>query len=160
MLALAIAAPAGAEDSQLTVTLAPIGAGSYVVTVTNTPSVPNTPGAGTITSFVVGFGNSGPALTNIDPSPTCGEGNAEVGHHLITDISCHVTLAQGASAQMCYTGPPATDALLDSVGRPEAVTVAPAVAACPLPGFRPLPAGSGTVINCVVPNVKGKPRHP
>jgi len=155
-LALTIATPAGAEDNQLTVTLAPVGTGSYLVTVVNTPSAANMPGAGAITSFKVGFGNAGPALTNIDPSPTCGEGQATLGAQLITSILCRVTLAQGASAQVCYTGPPATEAFLDGVGRPETVTPAPAVAACPLPGFRPVPAASESVTKCVVPNVKGK----
>jgi hypothetical protein len=126
-LALTFASPAWATPTA-TATLAPIGTGStgsYLVTVTNT-------GSETIELFIVGAEATSfvPASCN---TLTVGGG-----------ITCPSSLATGATAQLCYTGPAAT------------------VASCPLAGFKPgsgSGGGSGTATSptrCVVPSVKGK----
>jgi hypothetical protein len=151
-LTLIVAAPAMAEGG--TATLAPIGTGSYVVTVTNTSSE-------TLGGFVF---TAGEKPTNIVPSPACKFGNTPVAE----SINCTISLAPGASAQMCYTGLAVTEALpgkpatilLDSAASSpyiSAVTVA-AVSSCPVPGFTSGSGsgGGGSSAKCVVPNVKGK----
>jgi hypothetical protein len=149
VLALTLAAPAWASNSASS-TLAPIGTGSFLLTVTNTGSEP-------IAGFVASAGET-PAPTNIVPSPACHYGNTPV----VASITCTVTIAPGASTQMCYTGNAISEALPGAalILLPQAgsvsLTTAPAVASCPLPGFKAA-SGGGTAEKCVVPNVKGKP---
>lgn len=145
MLALTAAAPAWSNPSaSATATLAPIGAGSHLLTITNTGSSP-------ITGFVVSAGSE-PVPINIVPSPACQFGNTP----FTGSIRCTVTVPPGASTQMCYTGHALTElvagsALLVQTTAGEnfaPVGTAPAAASCPLQGFN---AGSGT---------SGKGAHP
>jgi hypothetical protein len=152
MLALTLASPAWAGTSA-TATLAPIGSGSYLLTVTNT-------GSETITGFIASAGEE-PAPSNIVPSAGCHYGNTPV----TASISCTLTIAPGASAQMCYSGkalveelPGSALILLPQAG-PVSLTSAAAVTACPVPGFTAAsstgPASSGAA-KCLVPALKGK----
>lgn len=131
VLALTLASPASAANGA-TATAAPIGAGgSYLVTVSNTGSEP-------ITQFIFVPGEEPPA-TNVVPSPACQAGPTPVPG----SINCNVTLAPGASTQMCYTGhapaeafPGASMLVSFSAGSSFIpVSTAPRVASCPLPGF-------------------------
>jgi hypothetical protein len=149
VLALTIAAPAWASTGA-TATLAPIGTGSYLLTVTNTGSEP-------ITGFIGGAGET-PAPTNIVPSPACSYGNTPVD----ASITCTITIAPGASAQMCYTGnalfeelPGSALILLPQAG-PVSLTMSATVTSCPLPGFKASTGGPGAPGKCVVPKLKGK----
>jgi hypothetical protein len=125
-LALAVAAPAWATVSA-TATLAPVGSGSYLVTVTNT-------GSETITGFLVI--PKGLVVTSIVPSPAC-----QYNGTALRWISCGITIAPAASTQMCYTGYGlAESAPLWRVEGGTAfgyssMTPSPAVPSCPLPGF-------------------------
>jgi|GEM_PF-3496706 len=147
-LALTVAAPAWAGYSA-TATLAPIGTGSYLLTVTNTGSEP-------IGGFIGSAGET-PVPMNIVPSPACHYGNSPV----VASITCTITIALGASAQMCYTGNalveelPGDALILEPQAGAVTLTTSPAVASCPLPGFKAT-SGGGTE-KCVVPNVKGRP---
>jgi hypothetical protein len=149
VLALAAAAPAWASFSATT-TLAPIGTGSYLLTVTNT-------GSETITGFFASAGEE-PVPTNIVPSPACHYGNSPAQ----ATITCTITIAPGASAQMCYTGKalgellPGSALLLQPQAGPVTLAMAPAVASCPLAGFNTASGGSGDTAKCVVPSLKGK----
>ncbi len=129
---LAVAAPAWATAGA-TATLAPIGSGSYLLTVTNT-------GSETIPGFVVipiDF-----IVTDAVPSPAC-----QLENSLVRSIACRTPVAPGASTQVCYTGQvlgesPGATGLIDSSGNVIIlVSPSPAVASCPLPGFTP---GSGS----------------
>jgi hypothetical protein len=148
VLALTLAAPALASYSA-TATVAPIGTGSYLVTVTNT-------GSETITGFIGSAGET-PAPTNIVPTPACHFGNTPV----VASITCTIAIAPGASAQMCYTGNALVEELPGAalILQPQAgsvtLTTSPAVTSCPLAGFKA--ASGGGPEKCVVPNVKGKP---
>jgi hypothetical protein len=139
-LALAVAAPAWASPSA-TGTLAPIGSGSYLLSLTNT-------GSETITEFAVEAATT--HVSNIVPSPAC-----KFGTPSTKGISCIVTIAPGAMTRMCYTGPALRELELTPGqssgsgswgllrGAPGStasllglkISPAPAVAACPLPGF-------------------------
>jgi PASTA domain len=147
VLALTVAAPAWASYSA-SATLAPIGTGSHLLTVTNT-------GSETITGFFASAGEE-PVPSNIVPSPACHYGNTPAN----ATITCTITIAPGASAQMCYTGKPLVEVLPGSalVLQPQAgsvtLTTSPALSSCPLPGFKA--ASGGGTEKCVVPNVKGK----
>ena len=94
MLALTVAAPAWGANPTATATLAPIGTGSYVLTVTNT-------GPEALSDFIVDSGEESPA-TNVVPSPACVVSSVPFGPG---SIVCTVAIAPGASAEMCYTGP-------------------------------------------------------
>jgi hypothetical protein len=148
VLVLTLAAPAWAGYSA-TATLAPIGTGSYLLTVTNTGSEP-------ITGFFAGEGEE-PA-TNIVPSPACHYGNSPA----IGTITCTVAIAPGASAQMCYTGKalveelPGAALILQPQSGSVSLTTSPAVTSCPLPGFKAASGGTGGTAKCVVPKLKGK----
>lgn len=153
VLALTVAAPAWANPSAtVTATLAPIGTGSHLLTITNTGSAP-------ITGFVVGAGVE-PVPTNIVPSPACQFGNTP----FTGSIKCSITVLPGASTQMCYTGRALAElvpgsALLVQTTASEnfaPVGTSPAVASCPLPGFNAGSGSTGGVTKCVVPNLKGK----
>jgi hypothetical protein len=121
--ALMVAAPAWAIPTA-TPTLAPIGSGSYLLTLTNS-------GSETITNFEVPTGQN---PTNVVPSPACN----------LTTVSgsvfCAVSLSPGASTQMCYTGPAATQVILNGYYSVNIYGLSAAVASCPLPGFT---AGTG-----------------
>jgi hypothetical protein len=149
-LLLTVAAPAWAGTSA-TATLAPIGTGSYLLTVTNT-------GSEAFGGFVVGAGEE-PVPTNIVPSPACKFGNTPVA----ASINCTITVAPGTSTQMCYTGhalgellPGSSVLLLGGAGGFTSASPAPAVASCPLAGFKAGSGSTGGVTKCVVPNLKGK----
>lgn len=130
MAALAVA-PSAFASATATATVARIGTGSYLVTVTNT-------GTEAITIFTIesnnGFvaGSEGFAPASIVPT-TCHNGAPIAGA-----IGCP-GLAPGASQQVCYTGPAATNisVLFTFGGLPASLTPtsAPAVSSCPLPGF-------------------------
>jgi PASTA domain len=151
-LALTVAAPASASLTA-TATLAPIGTGSYVLTVTNTSPE-------TITDFVVDSGEESPA-TNVVPSPACGVSTVPFGPG---SILCKIAIAPGASGAMCYTGHallplfPGESVLVESAGTKGhiAFSTSPAVGSCPLPGFKGGSSGTGGASKCVVPNLKGK----
>lgn len=131
--ALAIAPSALASA---TATVARIGTGSYLVTVTNT-------GTEAITLFAIasnnGFvaGSEGFVSASVVPT-TCTAGAPIAG-----TIGCP-GIPAGGSQQVCYTGPAATNVsiLFASGGLPASVTPtsAAAVASCPLPGFTAPPA--------------------
>jgi|SRR5271165_7308746 len=148
VLLLAVAAPAWASHSA-TATLAPIGTGSYLLTVTNTGSEP-------ITEFFAGEGEE-PA-TNIVPSPACHYGNTPA----VGTITCTIAIAPGASAQMCYTGKalaeelPGDALILQPQTGPVSLTMSSPVTSCPLPGFKATSGGTGGTAKCVVPKLKGK----
>jgi hypothetical protein len=90
VLALALGAPAWASGSTIegTATLAPIGTGSYLLSVTNT-------GTDEIKAVIFGGEN----LSNFASSPalSCSE---SLGH-----ATCGGTIEPSASAQVCYSGP-------------------------------------------------------
>lgn len=129
---LVLATPAWATASA-TGMLAPIGSGSYLLTVTNT-------GSEAITSFAVSARE--PSIpTNITPRPAC------FGYDpTSSSIKCNVTIAPGAMTQVCYTGEALVEPVKGSFGIVWGagsstgsfafdVSPSPAVASCPLPGF-------------------------
>jgi hypothetical protein len=136
LVSLVVAAPALATIPSATATLAPIGTGSYLLTVTNTGSEP-------LTGFVVSAGEE-PVPTNIVPTACQFSGSP-----FSAAINCTIPLALGASAQMCYTGHalveviPGSSVLLLAAGGGgyASIGTSAAVASCPLPGFNP---GSGS----------------
>ena len=155
VLTMAMAVPALATVSA-TATLAPIGSGSYVLTVTNTGTEP-------ITGFIGATGEE-PVPTNLTPS-SCVFGNTPI----VASITCTIAIAPGASGQMCYTGRPfgelvpGVSLLLNGgTSRAPTITAAPPVSSCPVPGFKATSPGTGTTGNsggstkCLVPSVKGK----
>jgi hypothetical protein len=126
--ALVLAAPAWAFPTATT-TLAPVGSGSYLLTLTNS-------GSETITNFYVTTGQS---PTNVVPSPACNSTAVSEA------VYCAVTLAPGASTQMCYTGPAATQVVLNGYYTVGIYGLSAAVGSCPLPGFMAgSPSGSGS----------------
>ena len=162
VLALAFAAPAWASPTA-TATLAPIGTGSYLLTLTNVSSGP-------ITGFVVPAGAE--ATATVVPTPACKVGTNTAPVVIEGAVICNVTVAPGTSTQVCYTGhAPSTlipngesemQVLLVGAGAGGIqqlianVSLSPAVASCPLPGFN---GGSGSTVGgskCVVPRLKGK----
>jgi hypothetical protein len=129
-------------------TLAPIGSGSHLLTVTNT-------GSEAITSFAVSVGEREAGVaTNTVPRSAC-----KFGAPTTNSIQCTVAIAPGAMTQMCYTGPAlgelvltpgeiggsGTWGLIDGSGGSSSfsftISPSPAVASCSLPGFK---AGSKT----------------
>lgn len=136
-ITLAIAAPARASLGA-TATLAPIGTGSYLLTLTNT-------GSTTFEIFGVEAGES-PMPTNIVPN-TC-----RFGIPLAGVVGCTAPVAPGAMTQMCYTG--AAAAGVELSGYPVTVSTSAAVASCPLPGFN---AGAGSAPgSATTPSASGK----
>jgi hypothetical protein len=154
---LALAAPAWASGTtEATATLAPIGTGSYLLTIKNTGS-----------EEIGGFFINGENLTNIAPAGTCGS--------LGSSAACTYPIAPGASAQICYSGPSVETVVLGGT-IPVHVSSAPAIASCPVAGFTPAPSGGGggtggsgasgngapggsapvPTAECVVPALKGK----
>ena len=151
-LALTVAAPASASLTA-TATLAPIGMGSYVLTVTNTSQE-------AITDFAVDSGEESPA-TNVVPTPSCVVSTVPFGPG---SIVCKIVIAPGASGEMCYTGHallplfPGESVLVESAGTKGhiAFSSSPAVGSCPVSGFKGGSGGAGGAGNAVVPNLKGK----
>jgi PASTA domain len=151
-VALTVAAQASASLTP-TATLAPIGTGSYVLTVTNTSPE-------TIADFAVDSGEESPA-TNVVPSPACVVSTVPFGPG---SILCKIAIAPGASGEMCYTGHallplfPGESVLVESAGTKWHIvfSASPAVGSCPLPGFKGGSSGTGGTSKCVVPNLKGK----
>jgi hypothetical protein len=142
-LALTVVAPAAAAPGA-TATLAPIGTGYYLVTLTNV-------GPGTISGFVVSMGAE---PTNIAPSRTCVD-LPDAG-----EIWCTLTLAPGASTQMCYSGRPLQELVALFVGGVRetvaSIGTSPAVALCPFASFNVGSPSTGGVRRCVIPRLKGK----
>ena len=142
VLALAFAAPAWAAAPTATATVAPIGTGSYLLTLTNVSSAP-------ISGFVVPA--SAESAANVAPAPACRVGTNTTPVEIDAAVICNVTVAPGASTQVCYAGhapglliPLAGEQmqvlLVGAVGGDisqlvAGVTLAPAVASCPLAGF-------------------------
>lgn len=129
MLSLTVAAPAWAAEESATATVAPIGSGgSYLLTLNNN-------GPEVITNFFVGTGE-GPLATNVVPSPACMAGNNPVSDA----IKCSASVAPGASTQMCYTDHALEEfvpgALIFFNNSHAVISDSPAVASCPLPGFK------------------------
>ena len=161
--ALAVASPAFATTGA-TISAAPIGTGSYLVTITNTGTDP-----------ISRFDIFAPSATNLAPS-TCGPGA------LAGTTACTGTIAPGGTAQLCYTGGRPNELVAGSFvlvnGSPvmSTLTVLPAVSSCPLAGWSPpapvatppatpaptpttpavTPAPTAVAANCVVPKLKGK----
>lgn len=159
-LALAFAVPASASPAA-TATVAPIGTGSYLLTLTNVSSGP-------LSGFVIPAGAA--ATANVAPAPACRVGTNVSPIIIENAVICTVTVAPGASTQVCYTGSvpstilptgeAATGGQVFLVGSNAGniqellanVTLGAAVASCPLPGF----GSTGGTAKCVVPSVKGK----
>jgi hypothetical protein len=142
--ALGTAASASAAPSY-TATVAPIGTGSYLLTVQNT-------GAEAITSVIF---SGGEKPTNITPS-SCALGNTPIP----ASITCTVNVAPGGQLQVCYTGAPVEELLPGGVKLLVNETTGPAttvaaVSSCPVAGFK-TGSSSGTAGKCVVPKVVGK----
>lgn len=155
-LALSLASVASASAAGPTATLAPIGTGSYLLTVT-TGSEKLEHGL-----FLVGQN-----LTNIAAAKgTCSPATE--------GAFCEFLLPPTTSEQICYSGAAVTEVKFNLI---EDVTPssAPAVGSCPVPGFTPASSGGGggtggsgssggapggsapaQTKKCVVPALKGK----
>ena len=139
VLALSIATPAGATPSAEG-TFAPDGFGAFAVNLTNS-------GSETITSFVVATQDID--LSQTVPSPAC---QTEPG---VNTVRCNLTVAPGASTQMCYSGNPygkAEELPVGLNGSPPQLYIhihLTAAGSCPLPEFTPGPASG--------PEVSGAP---
>ena len=154
VLALVGSVPASAANPTATATLAPIGTGSYVLTVTNT-------GSEALSDFAVDSGEESPA-TNLVPSSACVVSSIPFGPG---SIVCTIAIAPGASAEMCYTGHaleglfPGESVLIETASGNKghiAFSSSPAVGSCPLPGFKAGSGGAGGAVKCIAPNLKGK----
>jgi PASTA domain len=141
---VALASAASASAASFTAVVAPIGTGSYVLSVQNTGPEP-------ITSVVF---SAGEKPTNIVPS-SCTLGNTPV----VNSISCAVSVASGGDLQVCWTGEPIEELLPGAnllVGNSfGSATTAPAVSSCPVAGFKGASNSSGGA-KCVVPKLSGK----
>jgi hypothetical protein len=162
VLALAFAAPALASPTA-TATVAPIGTGSYLLTVTNVSSGP-------ITGFVVPA--NAVSTGAVAPTPACKIGTNTTPIVIEGAVICNVNVAPGASTQVCYAGQaPSTiipngesamqlllvGANLGTIQQLIAnVSLLPPVASCPLPAFKTGSASTGSGSKCIVPNLKGK----
>jgi PASTA domain-containing protein len=158
-VALSLASVASASAAGPTATLAPIGTGSYLLTVT-TGSEKLEHGlflvGQNLTNFAVAKGTCSPAA----------EG-----------AFCEFLLPPVTSEQICYSGGPVTEVKFN-LTEDATPSSAPAVGSCPVPGFTPAssgggggtggsggsgsgaPGGSGSApaqtAKCVVPALKGK----
>jgi len=122
--ALALAAPAWASGAaEPSATLAPIGTGSYLLTITA--------GAEKVESL----GLVGENITNVAPAGICATQTDGI-------ICGFATVAPMTSKQFCYSGPAVTEAQFNLIV-PVQVTKAPAVTSCPVPGFTPASSGGG-----------------
>lgn len=127
-IAFAFAAPAWATVSA-TATLAPIGSGSYLLTVTNTGSEPITG----VVVIPIGF-----TATSIVPTPAC----QLTTDPIVQSMACSITVAPTASTQVCYAGHALGATVPHFAGLVESnehghmsISSSPAVASCPLPGL-------------------------
>ncbi len=150
----AVASASASTRAQGTLTVAPItgSTGSYVVTVTNTGKVEMTG-----FEFVTGSPESSSPPKQLVPSSACSYSGF---------IVCNVSLQPSASFQVCYQGAELSLFEVDLIARlkPEGEVygsgagagfrTAP-VAACPVPGFKSSPSGSGSG-TCKVPTLAGK----
>ena len=119
-LSLASVAPAWATGP--TATLAPIGTGSYLLTITT--------GAEKLEHDL---GLVGENLTNFDPagcSPQTG------------GVICTFELPAMTSKQICYSGSAVTEVQFNLIEDVNPAS-APAVGSCPVPGFTPASSGGG-----------------
>jgi hypothetical protein len=114
-LSLASAAPASAIGPSAT--LAPIGTGSYLLTITA--------GAEQVTSLAL----IGENITNVAPAGIC-EPQTD------SPICGFATVPPMTSKQFCYSGPAVTEVGFNLIEQVK-VSSAPAVASCPVPGFKP-----------------------
>jgi hypothetical protein len=138
------AASAAGPPSYLA-TVAPIGTGSYLLTVQNL-------GAEPITSVTF---SGGEKPTNITPS-SCVLGNTP----LVESITCTTTIGPGSRFQVCYTGAEVEELVPGGVkllvnNTPGPATTVAAVSSCPVAGFK-TGSSSGSGAKCVVPKVVGK----
>ncbi len=121
---LGVALPAWASGaSEPSATLAPIGTGSYLLTITT--------GAEPITSL----GLVGENITNVAPAGICASQTDGV-------ICAFATVPPMTSKQFCYSGPAVTEVGFNLIYQVK-VSSAPAVASCPVPGFTPASSGGG-----------------
>ena len=128
VLLLAFAAQAWATGTtEATATLAPIGTGSYLLTVTNTG-----------TEEIGAFSFGGENLSNFASTPgfPCVDTNGST-------ICGGSYIAPKAAVQVCYSGPAVGEVKL-GLTIPVKVSNVPAVATCPVPGFTPAPSGGGS----------------
>lgn len=138
VLALSTVATAGATPNAEG-TFAPDGFGAFAVNLTNN-------GSETITSFILATQDIN--INQVVPSPAC---QTEPG---VNTVRCNLTVAPGASTQMCYSGSPygkAEELPVGLNGSPQLyirIHLAPA-RSCPLPEFTPGPASG--------PEVSGAP---
>jgi hypothetical protein len=142
----ALASAASASAATYTAVVAPIGTGSYVLSVQNTGPEP-------ITSVVF---SAGEKPTNIVPS-SCTFGNVPT----VNSINCTVNVTSGGDLQVCWTGEPIGELLPGAnllVGNSfGSATPAPAVSSCPVAGFKGASSSGGaTGAKCVVPKLTGK----
>jgi hypothetical protein len=140
----ALTSASSASAASFTAVVAPIGTGSYVLSVQNIGPEP-------ITSVVF---SAGEKPTNIVPS-SCKFGNTPV----INSISCAVNVPSGGDLQVCYTGEaveelvPGANLLVNSTFGP--ASSGPGVSSCPVAGFKGASSGA-TGAKCVVPRLTGK----
>jgi hypothetical protein len=122
--ALAIAPSAWATVSG-TATLAPIGTGSYLLTVTNT---------GDEAVGAVGLPGNESTKNAVSSSGQC--------IPFVGSLLCTVELPPAKSAQICYSGTTVTEVVFSTLLTHVPVTSAPAASSCPLPGFTPASTGT------------------
>jgi len=134
-------APASANTSE-SATLAPIGSGSYLLTVTNL-------GSETIPGFTAI--PTGMSVTNVVPNSAC----QIQGSRIIRWIACGTPIAPAASMEVCYSGQSEGRSVASaevSISGPQAGYVyaspAPPVSSCPIASFSPtsesdVPAAAG-----------------
>jgi len=134
VLALAVPAVSSAATYTGTATLAPIGTGSYLLTITNTGIA--------ISAFDGLVADSAGSPTGVmTDAGTCGQ--------LSNGFLCTGTIAVGASGHVCYNGSAliAVDlGIYDRIG----ITSAPATT-CPLAGFTPAPPVTPAPVTPVTP---------
>ena len=121
---LAVAVPAWASGAtEPSATLAPIGTGSYLLTITA--------GAEKVTSL----GLVGENITNVAPAGICAPQTDGV-------ICGFAAVLPMTSMQFCYSGPAVTEVAFNLIEQVKVSSV-PAVATCPVPGFTPASSGGG-----------------
>jgi hypothetical protein len=119
-MALVLAPSAWATVSG-TATLAPIGTGSYLLSVTNT-------GDESVGSVALPGNES--TKNAVSSKGMC--------FGFVGTLLCTVELAPAASAQVCYSGTAVTEVVFSTLLTSVPVTSAPSVSSCPLAGFTPV----------------------
>ena len=122
-VALSLAGAASASAFEGTATLAPIGTGSYLVTVTNTG-----------TEKIQYVSLVGENVTNVASGGFC---TPQAGA-----VLCEVEILPKAAKQICYSGSAIESVYLGLISLVH-TTAAPAVATCPVSGFTPASGGGG-----------------